>query len=749
MKKFNWLMMLLTAFAFSFAACTETPDEPGKPDDPVTPEDPVTEELTFNVEVGEISYSAVNFVITPSDLEADYVVALYNKATVDEFTSDEYLLTSLYTELEADARYKGKTLKEYMVDVIDRGVLEGSFEELAPETEYYILVFGVDAEKDYRASTEVTKVPVTTAAAPKIEITFEINTTVDGNTAQYEIIPSDNEATWYFYTVPLETYQAYTDPEWYDMSDVEFVLYAMQQDINGYLSMGYTNEQVIEAIFHQGALTLEADKLNANTDYIGFVAAFDVTEDGTITIISDITFDEYTTGDAKKKDLTFDISVTDIEAVKAAIKITPSNNNDKFCWMVSEWDGVMTAEEIMLDIVERNGSWMQFMTYSGVQDYTGGPGSPYKFSLDSPDTDHYVVAFGYEGGITTDCAMVTFHTLAGPPEEDCTFEVSASKASPYSFDMTVTPSDNLTLYDFNVFVGEFDETAYRTEMRAAVDESWEMYHAMNPTFSYAAFLGNMFWRGSATATAQGLDPEITYSAYVASIDLATGDVVNVFVFEDFATTLPLGSVTPTIEHIGYYSGDDEAGTIFGDANLTAGRAFSVVKYNNIEGAQELYAGLLWGDYSNSTEYSDAVVWSEGKWYWKKHESADPYTFYLTWWESVETAVAYAVDADGLPGGIGRAYSLPTADNKGDIEELRALVDELNAESEKAYVLPESVVVDFKKGIHLTDIVCDKGVVEAAQPAMEPKAEVKAAQPAIVANKVVAKNAPILPFYLHK
>ena len=45
------------------------------------------------------------------------------------------------------------------------------------------------------------------------------------------------------------------------------------------------------------------------------------------------------------------------------------------------------------------------------RDYTGGPGSPYKYKLDAADTDYYVIAFGYAGGVTTAPVMETFRSL--------------------------------------------------------------------------------------------------------------------------------------------------------------------------------------------------------------------------------------------------------------------------------------------------------------------------------------------------
>ena len=198
----------------------------------------------------------------------------------------------------------------------------------------------------------------------------------------------------------------------------------------------------MNAIFHKGTLTLMAQGLNANTEYINMVAGFFVTPEGQVTIATELTTTTYTTGDAKAKELSFEISVTDIEAMRAAILITPSNNDDTFCWMIGAWDGEKTAEDIMTEIVAMYGGWMNngAMLYKGVQDYTGGPNSPYKYKLDAADTLYYVIAFGYAGGITTEATMVTFKTLPAPAPEDTTFKMTTSNVSPYGFTISVVPS---------------------------------------------------------------------------------------------------------------------------------------------------------------------------------------------------------------------------------------------------------------------------------------------------------------------
>ena len=736
--KTNWLMMLLATVALSFVACTE-------PEKPTPGPDPTPEGLTFDVKVGEVTSSTVAYTVTPSDLEAEYLCVLYDAATVEEYTRDEFLVQTLFQELEAEARTKGKTLEEYMPEVVDKGAItDGKFSNLFPESKYYIIVFGVDAAKGYEANTAVSKTEVTTEAFAGLDTTFEVKTTVDGNTATYEITPSNDEDIWYFYTLPKSTYDAYTDPAGdYRMSEQRFLLFCLEQEIAAYRNAGYSDADIMNAIFHKGSLTLAAKGLNAQTEYINMIAGFVISEEGNVTIATDVTTSTYTTGDAKASELTFEISVTDIEMIRAAIKITPSDLKETYCWMCGVWDGEQTAEDIMNGIVAMYGGWMNngAMLYSGVQDYTGGPGSPFKYKLDSPDTDYYVIAFGYAGGVTTEPEMVTFRTLPAPDPETTTFTMSASDITPYSFKIAVVPSHATTYYSFNVCAPEeYNEEAIIAAENEAFDYMLEQSKMFNPDATVAQVLSSYYYRDVANADATGLVPESSFMGYVVVFSPEDGHVLKVHKFEDLATTKSVGSITPGVELVGYYSGDEENGAVFGQPAATKGKAITVVKYTNFDGARSLFATMLGDNITNSASYSDSYVWGIAASYWKSVKTAEPYSFYVADWDYAQTALAYAVDQNGLPGGIGRLYTMPTAENKGDIEELKALVNELNAAS-KSFTLPESLVIGEDKGITISNVTLANEVVEAVEPVAEVKAE------AAVLNSVFVGGEYVRPFYM--
>ena len=246
MKKFNLLMALMMVFALSFAACND--EERISP-----PHDGGN--LTFEVTVGEITSSSIAYTVTPSDLKAEYLCILADAKTVESFTRDEFLVEAILEELKAEAGAQGKTLAEYMPEIVDKGAItDGKFSNLSPASKYYIILFGVDPANGYKANSDVVKKDVTTEEFQDLNITFEVKTTVDGNSATFKIIPSNNDDVWYFTTLPKATYDTYTDPAGqYKMETRQFMLFCLQQEIEARRQQGMSDTEIMNAIFHKGA----------------------------------------------------------------------------------------------------------------------------------------------------------------------------------------------------------------------------------------------------------------------------------------------------------------------------------------------------------------------------------------------------------------------------------------------------------------------------------------------------------------
>ena len=667
---------------FVVAACT-----PG--DDP-TPSVPQSD---FEVEIGNVTRSTVTLSVKPSAEVGDYICVVEERSVVDEYTQDKFVVATVFQELAEEASSKGLTLAEYIPSVVDNGAIEDvTFSGLTLDTEYYILVFGVN--ESYEACTNLTKVAFKTLAVDKSECTFEIAADVVDNTVTISVSPSNNEMYWYLCTMPKSTYDYYvTDADGYQMSEGYFYEYFFQQDINSYRGAGYSDEQIIEALIHQGNQQLQASGLNENTEYYILVAGLIMDAEG-IVICTDINKSSYTTKNAAKSSMTFNIEILDVKQMEASFRITPSNNNDIYCALVQPWDGVSTADEVMHQIVDQWGGWMSVMANDkGVVEHTGSNA----IKLPAADTDYYIIAFGYNGGITTDAYMKTFRTLPGGSVEDVVFTITASNISPYGFNMNVASTDPTIYYVPGACVpSEYDEEQYV----AWEEEAFDYYYAgskdFNPSITIAEVLDQYYYNGTRSVMVSGLLPDTEIMAYVYAFDVHTGRIVKTFTYDNVARTDTLGEATPTVEIVGYYSGDEEAGSIFGNATLSAGKAIIVVKYSDLDNTRTLFTSMLEGDCSNPVAYSDGEIWTLASSYWSTCKTSQPYSFYTSEWNAPMTALSYCVDTNGKIGAIGRSYACATAENKSNIEELRALVNELNGDTRASgfsLEIPHSLVVN--------------------------------------------------------
>ena len=657
---------ILALFVLALVACHPEP-EPIQP----TPEKP-----DFEITINGTTRGSVTFSVEPKDVAAAYLCTVCSKVEYEEFTREEFLVETIFQELREEASNVGKTFEEYMPDVVDRGAIsEAKFSGLASHTDYYIVVFGVDETNGYKQSTSITKRAFTTTDVTGLVCDFKVSTSVVDNSVVMSVVPSDKEILWYLCTMTKAQYDYYvTAEDGYQMSESYFYEYYFQQEINALLGQNYTEQQVIDTLIHSGDLQLEAKGLQEHTDYYILIAGLILDEEG-IVICTDVQRSQYRTEGAAQSAMTFEIEVWDIGQMQASFRITPSNDKDKYCALVAPWDGVSTAEEQMHKLVNQWGSLMDIMSNDrGVVEHAGTSA----FRLPAADTDYYIIAFGYDGGITTEACMKTFRTLPGGSLEDVEFTISATNLSPYGFTMNISSSDPTIYYVPGACVaGEYDAETFIGYEEEAFDYYYTGSKEFNPSITICEVLDQYYYNGNISVQVGGLQPDTEIMAYIFALDVHTGRVVKTYTFDNVARTYTLGVANPTIELVGYFSGDEEAGTIFGDAAATKGKAITVVKYNGLDNVRTLFTTMVEGDCSNTSTYSDSELWGIAEGYWKTCKTSSPYTFYLVEWNVVQTALVYATDNSGKAGTIGRLYTMPTAENKGDIEYLRSLVNSLN------------------------------------------------------------------------
>ena len=717
MKKLNWLMMLLTAATLSFAACTEpTPDKPNT-------DDPVKEDLKFEASVTETTRTSAFITVTPSDLEADYMSVVYPASAVEQCATDAELVVKIYAEFAAYAEANGKTFVEYMAEVVKRGVQENhEVKGLAQNTNYYLLVFGVDAAADYATTTDVTYVKFKTQDVQQSACTFTLKSEVYLTTAALTVTPSDNKQAWHLVNVPVEEMQKYTKEDGeYGWSQKEFFQYYLNTEIEALEAEGMTEDEIKTNLIFTGYRTLNASGLQAKTKYVALVGGVHYDAEGVV-VTTELKELRYNAGEAAQNDLTFDVQVTNIEHYSADIKITPSDPTVEYYYYISYIDSPkksMKPIDIANNaITEYIWYWHNYTELKHVDPVTGVTELP-AYALDIAETEYYIVVFSFDanenygklineetgeydsnpGTITSAPVYVSFKTPEHGDAYNAEFSFNFTEVGPYDFTFEVVSSDPSIYYQPGIAYpnGFSPEAAMQASAETLAMVMQMCMEGQNPCLTHQEALdklkkqGYPYRNGSAKFYVANLEPNTTYMGYVLAIDVKTGRFAKCyFDLNATVTTSAVGNVDPTVEVLGVYNGDEENGSIFGDAAMTAGRPIIAVTHKNIEGASALFTAISTDTLDDVNALSDRYIISEFRGYWSEITNLDaPYEFFIGEWDIDQTVVSYAQDANGAEGKVGKVGVKPVQVN--DIEELRAYVNERNGASASA--VRQSLVVN--------------------------------------------------------
>ena len=716
MKRLNWLMMLLTAFTLSFAACTEPTPEP-------KPVPPTPVELTFEASVTETTRTSAFINVTPSNLEADYLAVVYPAAAVEQSASDAELVVKIYAEFAAYAETQEKTFVEYMAEVVKRGALENhEVKGLAQNANYYLLVFGVDAEAEYAASTEITAVKFKTQDVQQSACTFTVKSEVYLTTAALTVTPSDNKQAWHLVNVPVEEMQTYTKEDGeYGWSQTEFFQHYLNTEIEALEAEGLAENEIKDKLIHTGYRTLNAVGLQPKTKYAALVAGVQYDEAG-VAVTTEIKELRYNSGEAASNNLAFDIQVTNIEHYSADIKITPSDTAAEYYYYIGFID---SKKKSMKPIDIANAAITEYLYYwdengqlairephTGVADLSG-------YELNIAETEYFIVAFSFEanptygtvinaetgeydtnpGTITSAPVYVSFKTPEHGDAYNADFKFKFTEVGPYDFTFEIESSDPSIYYQPGIaYPDSFNPEA---AMAASADQlALVMQMCMegqSPCLTHQEALdklkqqGYPYRNGSAKFYVANLEPNTTYMGYVLAIDVKTGKFAKCyFDLNSTVTTTAVGDVDPTIEILGVYNGEHEAGSIFGDAAMTAGKPIVAVTHKNLEGASALFTAISADPFADVNALADRYIISEFRGYWSEIKNLSvPYEFFIAEWDIEQTIVSYAQDAEGREGKVARMGVTPS--QVGDIEELRAYVEERNNAAVAA--MCQSIVVN--------------------------------------------------------
>ena len=717
-------MAAMMLFAVSFVACNN--DDVDKGGNDPKPQDPTqTEEVTFVISDLKASLTDVTYTVTPSNDEAEYLVFICEANAVEMHDYDEDIVDMLYDEVEEYATQSGTTLNDYLTTKIKKGKIENTkVQNLAYGTNYYVLAFAVDSANNFEIASAIEMERFATEKPAQSACSFTIKATPYLTNVALKVTPSVNSQLWHLINVPVAEYQTYTsaDGEYGWTKDHYFQNY-LSTEIETLKNEGLTDEQIKNKLFHTGVRTLSDTGLTPKTKYVTFAAAVSFT-DGEAVLTSTLTELRYNTGEAAESDLTFDIDVYNVDRYSADIKITPSDLNAEYYYYIGfintnknnmkpiDIANAAVTEHIYYVDWDDNAQRKRLDPVKGVIDLTGDN----KYQLDLAETEYFIVAFSFApnptygtiideengtydsnpGNITSAPVYVSFKTPEHGDPTKAEFTFTATEVGPYDFDFEITNNDPTIYYMPGVAKAEeFDPQATLNEYASFLAQQiLGCMTGQSPCLTIQEALetkcSTFFRNGNGKYYAANLFPETSYVSYALAIDVKTGTFAKCYYSDVIATTTAVGTVDPEIEVLGIWNGDEENGTIFGDADKTVGCPIVAVKYNNIENASALYTTYTTDAYNDVKNLTDQNIIASFRGHWNEVTSLTvPYYFFIAQWDVERTILAYAQDANGAEGKVARLGVTPSAYND-NIEELRALVEECNNATPKA--LTQSLVV---------------------------------------------------------
>ena len=200
----KWLMVALMTMTLSLVACEKDKVEP-QPTPTPEPEPQPTPELTFELQVVDTTKTEAIINVTPSDLDAGYLVLALDAKTVDSYDNDAEVIAKIYADVKSYAEANDTTLEEYLAPKVKHGLLEGhKVENLNMATSYYILVFGVDVEAEFATTSKLFKQEFTTEASQQSSCTFDLKAVVNSTNVAITVKPSDNNQLWHIVNTTVE-----------------------------------------------------------------------------------------------------------------------------------------------------------------------------------------------------------------------------------------------------------------------------------------------------------------------------------------------------------------------------------------------------------------------------------------------------------------------------------------------------------------------------------------------------------------
>ena len=689
MKQKMLFLFLCMAMLCMNVACSDDDD------DVVQSTGPDLDELLFTVNELAATTTTYTFSITPSSTKMSYLCLYVDKAVIDQVPKGE-LHSFLMKDLEKQAQSKGESFDSYLASISHVGnIKEMTIKNLLPGHLYELVMFGI-------RGTETAKQPTChffqTPKADFINCPFDVQ--VDASqvgSVKLDVTPGDLNTKWYFCSMEKRIYE---NARSQGMDDVSVISTYFTQQLNQMLGMmapdGNVTPEVLDQalgqMLHQGSQSLKMGGMGfmADTDYVWLAIAIFVTPDYELLFISQPSSGEFHSKAVDKKDTTFEMKVDNIRQTAASIEIIPSNLQQKYVWRCDVHNPTtekMSPEELAKYIVSTN-------PYIFFEARAHGKVS-YPDRKLTPGTKHYMIAFGFEGGISTDVKRIDFEPAAPGDPAAINFEVKVLGKTSDEISLEVTPSDETVYYMPLLYPKGEDKESIKGRMMAGFNSMlYQTQQQLNPYATIWDIIAQSAYIGKESMTYSSVVSGEEYTLLILTFD-KKGIHSERYFNESYVTIPGLSPATKVdgMKVAGVFSGDEENGSIFGQPDAVRGKAIVAMSYQCTPDVVKAFASVnadqTQVDELDPNQLPDKEILNANL-NWGNMNVKHPYQFLVTDWDMANISYSFGINGKDERGPIARAL-IPacTPDKVQPISELKKLVDEANSKEEAAmFRLPD-------------------------------------------------------------
>lgn len=355
---------------------------------------PMTIPAVFDIKLELVTQTSAKYSVIPGDKDQTYLSMLVEKDYFDSYASDEEYFQDDMEYIRQMAESFGVTTEEYLTNTLNRGdLLVKNMTGLLPGTSYYVYAYGLTAQGE--RTTDIFKVEFETVAVPKIDISFNVETSVNGPLCDLHIEPSDPNQR---YVIGMYTADQVADGEDACRNYQQY----LSDMIVIYEAMGMSAEETVAGLSVTG-VTDRTYELEENTDYLVFAAS--CTDDGLIN--SDPVSVTFRTGEIQPSSNRITFNVKNIEAHAATVDILTENLDPYVVYLVNSASLQDKGDEEIIGMV---------MDDEEIDNYRRRGDTSMEISELEPSTSYTLLAFGYvKGEVTTGLFSEEFTTEDGIP----------------------------------------------------------------------------------------------------------------------------------------------------------------------------------------------------------------------------------------------------------------------------------------------------------------------------------------------